>query len=142
MPGWLQLLLDVPVAEPVVRRASPRLLRLLAISLHDAARDLVREPAAAASSSTALELSKSMMLVFRTLKASLVSCGIVARTTQEVEDGRALVTFPSCGTAASLTSEDLDHPLLVSDDGLEAFALTSDRDALAALMDGQFLASE
>jgi hypothetical protein len=133
MPGWLQLLLDVPVAEPVVQRASPRLLRLLAISLHDAARDLVREPAAAASSSTALELSKSMMLVFRTLKASLVSCGIVARTTQEVEDGRALVTFPSCGTAASLTSEDLDHPLLVSDDGLEAFALTSDRDALAAM---------
>ena len=133
MPGWLQLMLDVPVAEPVVRRASPRLLRLLAISLHDAARDLVREPAAAASSSTALELSKSMMLVFRTLKASLVSCGIVARTTQEVEEGRALVTFPSCGPAAALTSEDVDHPLLVSDDGLEAFALTSDGDALAAM---------
>ena len=91
MPGWLQLLLDVPSAAALVRCSAPALLRLLARSLHDAGRAAQRS---LTTSDMVLELCKSMLLVLRSLQPWPLAQPIAAALAHQAANGRAFITYP------------------------------------------------
>lgn len=65
VPGWLELLLDVPQLQPLMRTEAPRLLRLLSASLLAARRCMVESPADADAAAGAQEIGKVTLLLLK-----------------------------------------------------------------------------
>lgn len=65
VPGWLELLLDVPELHPLLRDEAPRLFHLLASSLLATRRTLEEDPANAEAGACAQEVGKLALLMLK-----------------------------------------------------------------------------